>query len=131
MLFESDSVVLVHNSTILPEVDAFSETLHWTPESSGVASVDLTTLDRLLPVVFPGTIDLLVIDVEGYEKEVLEGFSSLEDLLPKMIIIELHEMSPLWQSVPGHLETRDYVYDRLTKYNSVYVDDINTVFVRK
>ncbi len=52
---------------------------HRTKRQDDVFSVDVTTIDTLLPRidVDPSSIDLVWIDVEGHEREVLEGMRNL------------------------------------------------------
>lgn len=74
------------------------------------------------------TFDVLSIDVEGYELEVLEGFS-INLWKPKMVIIEAHELHK------G--EDRPILYPEINKYfskaryNKIYSDEINNIYVRK
>lgn len=97
----------------------------------GSVTVPFRRLDDILPdlEIGPG-FDLLVVDVEGHEPEVFEGFS-LEFWSPKMIIVELCDFHP------------DFVIDRELQskarrlrreiidagYHSVFTDAINTIFV--
>lgn len=103
----------------------------WMKPVSGRQVVEIRPLDSILEERDIESIDLLIIDCEGYEMDVMKGFS-LERYLPNMIIIELHEKSSLWSELPGWREAIDYVYGRLAPlgYRTVYVDEINTIFVK-
>lgn len=90
------------------------------------------TLDILLAYgnIKPG-FDLLVIDTESTELEVLKGFS-ISRYKPKMVIVEMHELSDEWQRIASVKETNEkiHAYFKKNKYTSVYKDDINTIFVK-
>jgi len=89
--------------------------------------VQQLTLDSILRE-FPKfkDIDVLVIDVEGYEEEVIDGFN-LEESKPKMIIIELLDFHPnLISSRGSHSRVRDRILR--AGYAIVYKDFINTIF---
>lgn len=92
-------------------------------------SVPMTTLKQLLSSQIPGVdVDVLVVDVEGFERDVFTGFGW--DLLPKMLIVELCETHP-------DLRTTRASDARLMQeiaeqgYEIAYKDSINTVFVRR
>lgn len=74
--------------------------------------------------------DLLVIDVEGMEWEVLQGFD-LAYWLPRMIIIEMHEQSEAWNGLASIREQNHKLneYFAKNKYKKIYSDDINTIFI--
>ena len=58
----------------------------------GALRVPVTLMDSLLMRWNHPEIDVLVIDVEGSEPAVLEGFT-IEKCLPKLAIVETHELS--------------------------------------
>ncbi len=93
------------------------------------AFVPCRRLDQVLVAhSVPLGFDLLVVDVEGFEWEVFQGFG-LERWLPKMIIVELSDTHPDLVAT----EVSDAVLGReiLTAgYVIVYKDAVNTVFVR-
>jgi len=72
--------------------------------------------------------DLLIIDVEGFEREVLEGFD-LKSWRPKMIIIEL---SDFHREIKSHNRDHYIVGNILARsdYMVIYKDQVNTIFVR-
>ena len=85
----------------------------------------------LLSNNFPTNFDLLVVDVEGKEREVFESFD-LNYWKPKMMIIELVDDHPSFQQykniVNNCIDLRNYICNNF--YKEIYRDHINTVFVR-
>lgn len=91
-------------------------------------TVPMTTLTKLLAAELPGVdIDVLVVDVEGFESEVFAGYDWATS--PKVLIVELSETHPDLRStrVSDALLMRDIAR---RGYDVVYKDSINTVFVR-
>lgn len=90
--------------------------------------VPCTTLDALLEEYGIATgFEVLVIDVEGFETEVMSGFD-LPRWQPQMIIIELADTHPDLASTA----IKDHALARLivsAGYEVAYKDSINTVFV--
>lgn len=86
--------------------------------------------------------DLLSLDIEGMELEIVEAifeynqrFSDLDEkscFYPKVIIVELHELSEEWMGIKQERLKAKKVKKLLSKmgYQSIYVDDINTIFIR-
>ncbi len=90
---------------------------------------ECTTLDRFLSEnsVEP-EFELLIVDVEGHEWAVFEGFS-LGLWRPKMLIVEIADCHPYL----GVTKSRDARLSRDIQdrgYTIAYKDAINTVFVR-
>lgn len=83
------------------------------------------TLDTLLAeqTVSPD-FDLLVIDVEGMEVQVLNGFS-LGYWKPKMVIIETHELNPNAEMA----ERTGFINNFFLRYRKIYTSAINTIFI--
>jgi FkbM family methyltransferase len=108
------------------------KTTEWARRLVTNASIEvpMTTLDSLLDEgkVSVG-FDLLVIDVEGYEGAVFEGFS-LTRWLPKMLIVELADTHPDL-SVTARDDAWLSTKIQATGYHIVYKDAINTVFVHE
>lgn len=75
-------------------------------------------------------IDLLIIDVEGHEHAVLEGFNN-PNLLPKMAIIELHEESGDWLRYENTHKNIKIAYEKFKDYTILYKDEINTIFYKE
>lgn len=85
------------------------------------------TLDTILDVnEYPIGFDLLVIDVEGMETDVLEGFNC-GMWLPKMVIIETHELNPNAEMAERTEYINQYFHSR--GYMKIYTSAINTIFV--
>lgn len=108
------------------------KTTEWARRLVTDASIEvpINTLDSLLderkvPVGF----DLLVVDVEGYEGAVFEGFN-LTHWLPKMLIVELADTHPDL-SVTARDDAWLSTKIQATGYRIVYKDAINTVFVHE
>ena len=92
--------------------------------------VPIATLDSLLEEeqIVP-EFDLLVVDVEGYEREVFAGFS-LSRWLPRMLIVELADTHPDL-SVTAGKDAQLSIEIQSVGYRIVYKDEINTVFVQE
>ncbi|HYE01637.1 MAG TPA: FkbM family methyltransferase [Phycisphaerales bacterium] len=84
-------------------------------------TVPLTTMDRVLDDagVAPGTIDFVVIDVEGGELGLLRGFD-LERFRPRVLCIE-DLARGRDGSVRAHVEARGYEHAGVTGRNDLYV----------
>jgi FkbM family methyltransferase len=92
--------------------------------------VPMTTLDNLLEEnKVPANFDLLVVDVEGFEDAVFEGFT-VSRWLPKMIIAELADTHPDL-SVTAASDATLSAQVEADGYRIVYKDSINTVFVHQ
>lgn len=104
----------------------------WAQESVRSAqpvTVELTTLDELLLAAeAPIGFDLLVVDVEGGESAVFEGFD-IDHWRPKIMIVELADTHPDLQTT----RVADAALGRSIAergYGVLYKDSINTVFFR-
>jgi FkbM family methyltransferase len=73
-------------------------------------------------------IDVLSIDVEGFEMEVLKGFS-MGEWKPKMVIIEAHELHTGKDRPVLHPEINKYF--NFFNYSKIYCDEINNIYVRE
>jgi FkbM family methyltransferase len=92
--------------------------------------VPMTTLDALLEErKVPTEFDLVVVDVEGYESAVFEGFN-LSRWLPRMLIVELADTHPEL-SLTASDDARLSTTIQATGYRIVYKDAIKTVFVHE
>ena len=89
-------------------------------------------LDQLLVHVGiePG-FELLVVDVEGSEDAVFDSFS-LEAWMPRVVIVELIDHHPSFQSFDGVTKRSSELRERIKRagYDEYYVDEINTIFSR-
>jgi FkbM family methyltransferase len=91
-------------------------------------TVPLQTLDHILEEArLTSPIDVLIVDVEGAEAAVFEGFS-LQRWMPRMIISELSHTHPDLHAVSaGDANLQRSI--EAHGYEVVYKDSINTVFV--
>ena len=97
---------------------------HYNPNA--VQDVPLTTLDLFLEEnkINPW-FDLLVIDTEGSEMKVLEGFT-LDRWYPKMVIVEAEEHSPFKELTVLAPQINEF----FGEYEKVYSDEINNIYIR-
>ena len=96
-------------------------------------TVELITLNEIFKENGLETCEVLVIDVEGSEMDVMEGFD-LEKYKPKMIIIELVDQHPdiIKLLSPESKQSFKALRERFgCLYNVLYKDTINTVFLRR
>lgn len=99
-------------------------------ESKQKQNIEIKRLDSILDRYnVKKNFDLLVVDTEGYEKEVFESFSLIE-YNPKMIIVELCDIHPGFNSFPEIQNNAKYVRDKIKSHNytEVFIDSINTIF---
>lgn len=89
-------------------------------------NVEQVLLDSILDDF--GRPDVLVIDTEGYESEVMAGFT-LKRWMPKVLIVELADYHP---DFPKQRTESAAIRDRIITggYGIAFKDEINTVFVR-
>jgi FkbM family methyltransferase len=75
--------------------------------------------------------DLLVVDVEGSEDAVFDSFS-LDDWKPRVLIVELIDYHPSFQSFEAVTRRSSELRERVKRagYAEFYVDEINTIFTR-
>lgn len=91
--------------------------------------VDMMTMDNLCETYcVPSVYDLLVVDVEGYEIEVLKSYS-IDKWTPKMTIIETHDLEK--SIVNNEISKYSDNYFISFGYDKVYSDDINTIYVKR
>lgn len=96
--------------------------------SGEIREVKNTTLENILNEFRPKNIDLMVIDTEGNEYDVLTSFY-LKKWKPKMIIIEMHEQSPEWNTMESVRENNRKINEYLKDYKKIHSDAINSIFV--
>lgn len=97
--------------------DGISETVQ-------VSTLDTELVERMAPENF----ELLVIDVEGEEINVLNGFS-IEIWAPWIVIVEAHEQFPDERLAEKAVPINEYM-DRVGFYDKIYSDHINNVYRR-
>ena len=106
------------------------ENLEWAKKflTNSSISVHVETLTKILDDLnVPQVFDVLVIDVEGFEKEVLAGFN-WQKYSPRMVIIELADFHP---DMTNQREINRKLSKEISSqgYEIVYKDYINTVFI--
>ena len=87
------------------------------------------TLQKLLEInKIQPHFDLIVIDVEGFEWEVLKNFK-INQWNPKAVIIELHDNNPIYECLR---EDCDNIVDyfKYHKYKPIYKDKSNTIYTK-
>jgi FkbM family methyltransferase len=129
---ELELVVAGPYSTAYPGAAAEAAGNPWSSESFETAErvvVPVVTLDSLLEErrISPG-FEVLVVDVEGGEPEVFQGFD-LDRWRPKMLIVELTDWHPrLAANRSRHAE----LHKRILRagYHVIFKDTTNTIFMR-
>jgi FkbM family methyltransferase len=121
-------------STLNPEqVNRYKE-IDWSSHIKFEETIcDQIRLDALMcQLNVPRKFDLLVVDVEGKESEIFKTFD-LDEWQPKMMIVELEDEHPSFQSYPDLIEEikelREFIASK--NYKEIYRDSVNTVFVSK
>jgi FkbM family methyltransferase len=93
-------------------------------------TVRQSRLDDILEAALPAatSVDVLIVDVEGAEQAVFDGFS-MQRWRPRMIIVELSHTHPDLHDISRNDAV---LQQRIVQagYSVVYKDRINTVFVR-
>ena len=100
------------------------------PRDIQIEQVRSTTLNKFISDSLPlRHIDLIIIDVEGFECEVMKGFD-LALFQPTMVIIELADFHPTILS--SRSESKEIFKTFIEcDYVVIYKDSINTIFLRK
>lgn len=117
-------------STIDKKTEQVFKKLPWSKKliSNQYIAVDQITLDDFLVTHdVEKSFDLLVIDVEGYEWEVLKGLD-IQLWKPKMVIIELHDQN---SDYPHLMENSQRIvnYFETHSYRIIYKDFSNTIYI--
>ena len=81
---------------IYTKTNAGSNSLIEDEDAIGKEQVKTMTLDRLLSMLYLARVDLIKIDVEGAEKEVLEGMKNTLLLFKPRLIIEVRDNNKSW-----------------------------------
>ena len=118
-------------STLSQKIFAEYKGLEWSSSSitEKSISVEMITLNQLLEnEKINHCFDLLIVDVEGFEKEVFEGFY-LQKWNTRVVIIELSDFHPTLQS---HKKEHYDIGKILVKcgYSVIFKDATNTIFVQ-
>lgn len=89
--------------------------------------VDVSTLDNELEALSaPTGFEVLVIDVEGSEQDVLDGFS-IEKWKPRLVVIETHEHFPDERLSAKAKQIDKYMIE--AGYRKIGSDHINSIYV--
>ncbi len=94
--------------------------------------VQIRALNDILVEQSIGTIDVLVVDVEGFEIEVLKGFDIVK-YKPRLAIVETHELSKEpFLNDEGVNETSVFCDAYFVKagYTKIFADDGNTFYAK-
>lgn len=138
---DHDGVLRLHLANALTSADPLSQdayaAMEWSKDSlsNRYEEVPCTTLDKTLEEFrVPPGFDVLVIDVEGHEQQVLNGFS-FDKWCPKMIIIEIQDEHEDFLRLPNaHEFLARFKTIRTTiesaGYRVLYKNTINSVYVR-
>jgi FkbM family methyltransferase len=97
-------------------------------------TVQVRTLDNILEEnSYYNKFDVLSIDVEGYEVEVLEGYT-ISKYQPKMVIIECNKHNSILAEREIYNSTRYNWIDKYftdNNYVEIYESDINSIYVKE
>lgn len=93
--------------------------------------VKISTMDKMLDINNITNIDVLVIDVEGYEENVLKGFT-IKKYNPVMVIIEISDQHPDFIDKTHILEQYKNLreYFEINNYKLLVNDIVDNVYVR-
>tara|TARA_B110000261_G_C12931364_1_gene296656 strand:+ start:56 stop:751 length:696 start_codon:yes stop_codon:yes gene_type:complete len=102
-----------------------------TLKNSYETDIKIEKLDTLLEENnIPCDFDIFVLDVEGYEEEVLKGFS-LDFYKPKMVIIEIPDTHPDFIHNKDFLDKCKRIRNILNKnYKLIFNDIVDNVYIR-
>ena len=96
-------------------------------------SVSIDTLSNILKSInFPRKIDILVVDVEGFEEQVFKGFN-LSEFDITMIIVELVDNHPDFLPYTELQASAKRVRNHIVAsgYETIFSDTVNTIFLKK
>jgi FkbM family methyltransferase len=94
-----------------------------------IGNLETMPLDAVLMVHdVPQRFDLLVIDVEGMEPEVLNGFC-IEYYQPTMVVIEAHEKNKK-VALRRHAPFIN-AYFKAAMFSKIYSDNINNIYIKR
>lgn len=119
-------------STLNPELFDEYRKFDWSKNAiEGIDQlVEISTLDiELKRFLQNQSLDILIIDTEGYETQVMRGFT-LTEWKPKMLIIELADFHP---NIEATRSDHKYLYKFIidSGYVVIYKDAINTIFLEE
>ena len=118
-------------STMSAQALELFQTFSWAQgfHSGRKVMVQQNTLDQFLEAcaIQPG-FDVLSIDVEGFELNVMRGFS-LARWAPRLVIVELHDENDAYVAVQDQCRAVAAIF-AAHQYRVVFKDKTNTVYVR-
>jgi len=88
-----------------------------------VIQVQCKPLDLILQEAGVESIDLLAVDTEGWELEVMKGFS-VDKYKPQVVLLENYFHNP---DYTAYMKSVGYILDRTIEYNYIYIRDIFAV----
>lgn len=122
-------------STASVDTRAAHREIPWARDAKHIDSIEVQaiTLDSLLVAAkVERDFDLLVVDVEGFEENVFQGFS-INVFRPRMLIVELCDYHPSFIPYPSlqapAMRVRNHILNN--NYVPIYADPINTIFVTR
>lgn len=128
-----DEIASVANSKLASVLSAFG----WNPGASAVPpKVKTTTLSLntffAREKIAPGAVDVMVVDVDGFEWPIFQGFD-LGKWRPKTVIVELQEKQARYADNKRAQDDAVAIerYFIAAEYSILYRDAINTVFIDK
>lgn len=120
-------------STISGEMRDHFRSLEWArgsfKQDEKVVVNKLTLGDYLVKHRIQPQFELLVVDVEGYEWEVLRNFD-IQRWRPQMVIIELHDQNDDYLLIQEECNNIVRYFDE-NSYKVIYKDFTNTIYVPK
>lgn len=114
---------------VVPTVSSNSDLNAVTVSAS---TITLNSFFKQANIPDKGEIDLLIVDVEGFELPILKNFS-LAQYRPKVAIVEIQEMQKRYKSNERVQKDARSIFDLFAKagYQILYKDMVNTVFVHE
>ncbi len=118
---EGTSVFKVVSSNWSSDVDGISFSslgMKYPMQGQSIHEIEVDTilLDTLLKKISVSKVDFLSVDVEGWELEVLDGFS-LDVFSPKVVLLENYLHS---NSYVEYMESKNYKLDMNVEYNYIF-----------
>jgi len=117
----------------LSTIDQLVNTAHEKIFNTTITNKEIVNVQPLSNILkkynFNKNFELLVVDTEGYEKEVFDSFS-LNEYRPKMMIVELCDVHAGYNEYTELQNKAKLVRTHIcnNNYKEIYVDAINTIF---
>ena len=121
-------------STMDPEMFNLYKKMRWTQNNfinSYLTNVNVDTMDNILNKhSFKQDFDVFVLDVEGYEEKVLNGFS-LNKFTPKIVIIEIPDQFEDYINNKNLMDKFKKIRNTFTNNYTLLVNDVvDNVYIR-